>query len=304
MKGRRVVSEQLHSRAAEAIESLLVGGEHIVSAVNAWTTSEDDAVLALTDVRLVLATESRSPDTVVIPWVDMSSVSTAANQRGRLLAFFVGESMRQVVLPEAAADEYVRFIRSRLAETHPFGPDDPWWRDPHLDLGIALPGGVYLAGPDRSIEPETAVYVSVVNAGVTVRLPIAPRVGERRFLIPWSRIGSLEIEGVDQVRSRPSVGAVLVFGVLGLFARSTEVEAFLTVKADGGDYSFGIAGMLPTTLRATLSPALDLIGRHAEPSVLQSDPTSLLRNLASLRDDGIITQSEFEAKKAEILKWL
>lgn len=300
-----MVGEQLPSRAKKAIESLLVGDEHVVLASSVWTTDGDDAALALTNVRLILATDSRSADAVVLSLADLSSVSTAPNQRGRLLAFFCGETMRQIVVPEIVANDLVCAVRASLVESHPLGSDDPWWRDPLLDIGIALPGGVYLAGPDRSIEPGVPVYVSVVNAGVTVRLPTVQH--ESRFMIPWSRIRSLEIEGVDQARSRPSVGAVLAFGVLGLLARRTEMEAYLTVKADRGDYSFGIEGMLPTALRATLSPVLELLdeaSKTTEGATIQTDPASLLRSLATLRDDGIITQSDFETKKAEILRRL
>jgi hypothetical protein len=45
-------------------------------------------------------------------------------------------------------------------------------------------------------------------------------------------------------------------------------------------------------------------GKTPPSSLGDSDPTELLKKLASLRDAGIITSDEFETKKAEILKRL
>ena len=74
------------------------------------------------------------------------------------------------------------------------------------------------------------------------------------MLVPWRHVREARVEGVDQVQARVSVGAVLVFGVLGLAARREEKRAYLTVRTDDGEYLIEDGSHLPRELRSELSP--------------------------------------------------
>jgi hypothetical protein len=109
-------------------------------------------------------------------------------------------------------------------------------------------------------------------------------------------------EGINQVQQRPSVGAVVLFGVAGLAARKKESRSYLTVATQTGDYAFQVEGLLPAALAALVSP----VARHfqAKGDAPKTDPIETIRRLGELRDEGLLTSEEFEAKKQELLKQL
>jgi hypothetical protein len=104
------------------------------------------------------------------------------------------------------------------------------------------------------------------------------------------------------VTSRPSVGAVVAFGVLGLAARRNEKRAFLTLVTEAGDYLVEDDEHLPVELRALLAPFLERLDiKVAEAGNDPTDPIEQIRRLGELRDAGYITPEQFEAKRTELL---
>lgn len=67
---------------------------------------------------------------------------------------------------------------------------------------------------------------------------------------------SVAVEGLDQIERRPSVGAVLLFGVMGLGASREIRRAYLTIEAEHGDYVFERQELLPLELSGFLAPVL------------------------------------------------
>lgn len=78
-------------------------------------------------------------------------------------------------------------------------------------------------------------------------------------------------------------------------ARLIRQQLLQRLQSDGWEFVTGGQDDRVMTLRR---------GKTSPLSLGDSDPTELLKKLASLRDAGVITSDEFEAKKAEILKRL
>ena len=69
-----------------------------------------------------------------------------------------------------------------------------------------------------------------------------------------------------------------------------------SIAAAGGDMAAVTAG-----LQSTYGNAADAAYRQAREQQAAEDPATKLKKLAEMRDAGLITNEEFEAKKAEIL---
>jgi hypothetical protein len=126
------------------------------------------------------------------------------------------------------------------------------------------------------------------------------------------------VESAGEITSRLSATRLVAFGPLALLARKKVDlrELYLTVEGDGfsivrkldpkkdGENArrfaaevnalAGAAGRPATAPRAVAAPA-------DSATVPPADPIEQIQRLAQLRDAGVITTEEFEAKKAELL---
>jgi hypothetical protein len=102
-----------------------------------------------------------------------------------------------------------------------------------------------------------------------------------------------------------------MFGLLGaVTAKATQDRAFLTVNLTDGERAFyEILGESATSVRAKIAPLLNAAGipfedelPMREPDALPTDLADLIRKLAALRDEGILTEAEFQTKKARLLE--
>jgi hypothetical protein len=71
------------------------------------------------------------------------------------------------------------------------------------------------------------------------------------------------------------------------------------IAAAGGDMNAVMGGM-----QATYGGAADAAMRQAQAGGAKEDPTERQKKLGELREQGLLTDDEFEAKKAEVLKEL
>jgi membrane protease subunit (stomatin/prohibitin family) len=69
-----------------------------------------------------------------------------------------------------------------------------------------------------------------------------------------------------------------------------------SIAAAGGDMAAVTAG-----LEATYGGAADAAMRQAQANAAADDPAARMQKLTQMRDSGLITPDEFEAKKKEIL---
>jgi hypothetical protein len=123
-------------------------------------------------------------------------------------------------------------------------------------------------------------------------------------------VASVEIGGQEVANSKLS--AVLLFGVLGgLGAKGSKSQATVIVRTtDGNAAYFTLDELTAVQARAKLAPVLrkarvpfsdEIQTGGAATTGPALDIAGRLRELAALRDDGILTEDEFAAQKARLL---
>jgi hypothetical protein len=216
-------------------------------------------VVAVTPTRLATCRAKSEP--VIRDLEELHSISVLGGGESALVAPLVrDQAFDAIPLPREQADDIARLVRKHLSQLHESGVE--WWDDPAGELGISLwPTGLLVA-PPSAVTPARAFYnISIVNTGVqmrTMRLPTAANIypGDFRDFIPWSEIERVDVEGADQIERRPNIGAVALFGVLGLGASKVIRRSYLVLGTARGEYVFERQEMLPTELRAFISPVL------------------------------------------------
>lgn len=124
----------------------------------------------------------------------------------------------------------------------------------------------------------------------------------KKCLVAWADVANVVIDGGMQSKSR--AGHVAAFGILGAAARSTVNEAYLTVTLKtGGEVIYQVDKLTPQALHGKVAALLNEVGVRVGPQVAtsQSSVADELAKFAALRDQGILTEEEFAAKKASLL---
>ncbi|HUY56621.1 MAG TPA: SHOCT domain-containing protein [Candidatus Acidoferrales bacterium] len=121
------------------------------------------------------------------------------------------------------------------------------------------------------------------------------------FTIPWDEVLGIEVEGPEKAERHMSLG----LGALSLL--KSHKSAAITVLLKSGDEAvFQSHTWLAYDLRARLGPITSQLRKLHTAEVLPTSPPTVsvadeIRKLAELRDSGIVTEAEFEAKKADLL---
>lgn len=137
-------------------------------------------------------------------------------------------------------------------------------------------------------------------------------------VLKWTEIENIDIGGGQVGKNK--VGAEIMFGVLGgLGAKSTKNQTDITVYTTDKQMAYyQIDKKSPLESRAIFAPFLqsagikfhdeasqeaqnDLLREAVKPSSGDANNLSQLEKLADLKNKGIITQAEFDKKKAQIL---
>ena len=129
-----------------------------------------------------------------------------------------------------------------------------------------------------------------------------------RAVVPWSNVASVSMESYSEAKSR--LGPVLVFGLLGLAARTQAESTVLAVRLLDGGTVYYQAHLNFMTFRANVTHILRSLGVTVIDGLpVQTSPVAPatasvadeLAKLAQLRDSGILTDEEFAAQKARLL---
>lgn len=131
-----------------------------------------------------------------------------------------------------------------------------------------------------------------------------------KFTIQNDTIANIAIEGKDEVNRRITVTRMLA---VGLFAfaikkKSKDREAFITLElSDGQEVIFFIDKKSPMELKTSLAKVIsgakqrNVASKSATQQSAQLSVADELTKLAKLKEQGIITQDEFDKKKTELL---
>jgi hypothetical protein len=113
---------------------------------------------------------------------------------------------------------------------------------------VYLPRAVLLVSPDAQLPQKAKAAITIVSTGVRIKS------GRTSKFLPRKTISGISVEGVDQVQLRPSIAAVVAFGVLGLASRKRERYSYVTLDSHEGQFVFELQDRLPLELRASLGP--------------------------------------------------
>ncbi|MGD0198419.1 MAG: SHOCT domain-containing protein [Solirubrobacteraceae bacterium] len=131
----------------------------------------------------------------------------------------------------------------------------------------------------------------------------------------WDQVEAIHVDGPDEIAARFTATRLLALGPLGLaFKKSKrQAETFITIEATSpGVALVAIEDARPVDIRGELLGVMNayLAARPATPvnpvAPLEesSGPLEQIRKLGELRDQGVLTEEEFTAKKAELLQRL
>lgn len=132
-----------------------------------------------------------------------------------------------------------------------------------------------------------------------------------KFTIPNSQIKDVIIEGKDEVNRRITVTRLLAVGIFAfaLKKKNKDQEAYITLElTDGQEVILFVDNKAPMALRAKLAKVISAVKQanvasQTQPAQ-QAAPSSVadeLAKLASLKEQGILTQEEFDVQKKQML---
>lgn len=132
-----------------------------------------------------------------------------------------------------------------------------------------------------------------------------------KFTILNSQIKDVVIEGKDEVNRRVTVTRLLAVGIFAfaLKKKNKDQEAYVTLElTDGQEVILFVDNKAPMALRAKLAKVISTVKRANVSSqsqttqpATQSSVADELAKLASLKEQGILTEEEFVAKKKQLL---
>lgn len=292
-----------------------LAGAHLLALVDGYVEGGPRrlAVVGVTSDRLVIAVNRKDSDRLY------DFALTELDDCGVVGGFGPGDSSLLLVPADNAAPLIVMDTNEHRAERLCAVAGPPirearvaraaghWSTSIPADFCLRYQGRL-LTTPHSSAAKPTRIAATLTDAGVALRRPEG---GPQTYtFIRWSQAITVTVDGVDQLRNRPSVAAVVFFGVLGLAARRKEAESYLVIETSEGPCVIEVKDTVPAKLRADLSPLLRALPNDTEnsvdpsPAAGEEDVLSTIRRLGELRDEGLLTVEEFNDKKAELLRRL
>lgn len=133
-----------------------------------------------------------------------------------------------------------------------------------------------------------------------------------KFTMLNTQIKDILIEGKDEVNRRVTVTRLLAVGIFAfaLKKKNKDQEAYITLElSDGQEVILFVDNKAPMALRAKLAKVISAVKQASATSQVQTTQLSAqssvadeLAKLASLKEQGVLTQAEFDSEKAKILK--
>ena len=125
---------------------------------------------------------------------------------------------------------------------------------------------------------------------------------DRRVILFATKMGGYDVQDfayglLTSVDHKKGV----MYGDLRLNAAGDSAHVKQIPKDDIERLAQSIRGRIAVSHQPTTPQAAAISAPASQPEAAQPDPHDELRKLAALRDDGIITEADFEAKKRELL---
>lgn len=226
----------------------MVSDDDVPQAAVAGETSRGDCIALLTPTHLVVGGGGIDR---VYDLDQLTTVVVVPTSSGPALLPASTTEPGDMFLARTGVAEFAATVRARLLEIRPPSDDTPLWQRADFVNVVRLEDAGLLIAPRSSPIPSgTPVVVTITAAGAQLR----ERDGRSGMVVAWPEVKRGRVVGVDQIQTRPIVGAVVALGVLGLAARKTERRAYLTIEVDGGEFLIEDTKHLPLELRSLLAP--------------------------------------------------
>ena len=181
-------------------------------------------------------------------------------------------------------------------------PVVPWWHLPGTGLPFDLGEADYLGG--HSIARKRINGATVEMQAEQIRVSV----GIRAVVVPWSDVRGVHADTSETLLERPVVTRMTAANVLDL-ARDP-APSYLVVETEGEALVFGFPLSQPDLEARCLGlisgdpvePVAPVEAVAPAPTEPAPEPARLLRELAALHAEGVISDDEFAEKKAEILR--
>jgi Short C-terminal domain len=121
--------------------------------------------------------------------------------------------------------------------------------------------------------------------------------------LPTSDITAAAVEGPEQVERRVTATRLFLVGIFAFAWKKSAKRSYLVIECATGVAIFECRSHTPMELRARLGPWLNRFRELSSPPERDAadDPSDRLRRLATLHAEGLVTEEEFSAKRAEII---
>jgi Short C-terminal domain len=183
----------------------------------------------------------------------------------------------------------------------------PKAKGPDLGYHRWFAGTRYLGGHSKFSEGWGGVLFFTTEA---IGLGKTALTGPLECVIPMDTVTSIEITSQQVAKSR--LGAMFLAGVLALGAKDSAHTTTIVVRTNDDEIAyFLIQDSVPDAVKAVLTPFIRALNIpfYEEPATSTAplpappapDLADQIRKLAALRDDGLITDAEYETQKARLL---
>lgn len=203
-------------------------------------------------------------------------------------------------------DEIGQLLTARAAERQAASAEKSSPTSRRRTVKVSIARAAYLGGlPERTREARGNLVLDDVRIGIGTLNP-------KKAVVRWSECAGVTVSGGQVAKNK--VGAEIAFGVLGgLGAKGAKNQAVVSVRrTDGTTAYFQVDKASPQKVRAKIAPVLHSVGvpfldelpvPQAAAPTAPSVPTlgEQLRELAALRDEGLLTDEEFAERKARLL---
>jgi hypothetical protein len=175
-----------------------------------------------------------------------------------------------------------------------------WWTEPNafkaLGRHLMITKTDYLGGWSEHPKAHKGQNLFINSEGLRLK------VFATTLLIPWDQVQGIEVEGPEQAGKRVSAGRVAMIGIFALAAKKSVKSAVLTVTLNPGEQAvFQTHSWMALDLKAKLAPVLSHFRQPSSPEAPLASGADEIRKLAELRDAGVLTEEEFQAKKSDLL---
>lgn len=193
-----------------------------------------------------------------------------------------------------------------------------WWLLPDAFKGFGHNGSFfanethYLGGWPEHAKTYTGKLTKIL---VIDRNGVALRGFSVIFTIPWNQITDLDVDGAENASKRLTASRALLLGPLALVAKKKTKNSMLIVTTTSGHQAlFHSEQYTASEMRMKLLPIITQIRlavvdqQPAGPPGMATAPSRAvsvadeLTKLMQLRTSGVLTEQEFAAQKAKLLR--